>query len=139
MKIMIMKPEHYKDAMDLWYGAKGVGHSPDDTEENIKLYLKRNPKTSFVVFDGGKMVAAIMAGHDGYRGYIHHTAVLEAYRGKGVGKMLVKNALDAIRADGVNKVALVAFDTNKQGNLFWEKQGFTVREDLIYRNLRING
>lgn len=35
---------------------------------------------------------------------------------------------------GINKVALVVFDRNETGNAFWEKQGFTVRHDLIYRN-----
>ena len=32
------------------------------------------------------------------------------------------------------KVALVAFEKNVPGNAFWEKAGFTVREDLVYRN-----
>ncbi len=31
-------------------------------------------------------------------------------------------------------VALVVFDRNEIGNDFWEKMGFTVRNDLIYRN-----
>ena len=34
---------------------------------------------------------------------------------------------------GINKVALVVFDKNEKGNIFWEKQGFTIRDDLIYR------
>lgn len=34
----------------------------------------------------------------------------------------------------IHKVALVVFDRNDTGNMFWEKQGFTIREDLIYRN-----
>lgn len=32
----------------------------------------------------------------------------------------------------------MAFETNTGGNAFWEKMGFTVREDLVYRNRRIN-
>lgn len=35
---------------------------------------------------------------------------------------------------GINKVALVVFDRNETGNAFWERQGFTVRDDLVYRN-----
>lgn len=38
---------------------------------------------------------------------------------------------------GINKAALVVFDRNIDGNTFWEKQGFTVREDLVYRNKTI--
>lgn len=35
---------------------------------------------------------------------------------------------------GINKAALVVFEKNEAGNAFWEKRGFTVREDLVYRN-----
>lgn len=48
--------------------------------------------------------------------------------------MLVKAALDALKRFGISKVALVVFEKNGDGNAFWEKQGFTVRKDLIYRN-----
>jgi len=34
----------------------------------------------------------------------------------------------------IHKVALVAFEKNVSGNIFWDKVGFTVRDDLIYRN-----
>lgn len=35
-------------------------------------------------------------------------------------------------------VALVVFDRNDTGNAFWEKQGYTVRNDLVYRNKALN-
>ncbi len=38
---------------------------------------------------------------------------------------------------GINKVALVVFERNKIGNTFWENVRFTVRNDLIYRNLAL--
>ena len=44
------------------------------------------------------------------------------------------NAFDQI---GVTKTALVVFSKNGGGNAFWEKLGFTQREDLIYRNKAI--
>ena len=51
----------------------------------------------------------------------------------------MKVAVDAVKAEGINKVFLVVFKTNEKGNAFWEKQGFKIREDLYYRDLRING
>ena len=42
--------------------------------------------------------------------------------------------LDALKKEGINKVLLVAFKKNEGGNAFWESQGFTLREDLNYRN-----
>lgn len=138
MKIRIMQPDDYEKAMGLWNASVGVGISPDDSKENIKKYLLRNPLTSFVAVENNEVIGAIMAGHDGYRGFIHHTAVAEKYRHCGIGAELVKNALNAIKSEGINKVVMVVFKTNETGNLFWEKQGFTVREDLYYRNLRVS-
>ena len=43
-----------------------------------------------------------------------------------------------MEAEGIHKVALVAFEKNVSGNIFWEKMGFTVRDDLIYRNKNIH-
>ena len=106
----------------------------DDTFEGLDKYIKRNPTTSFVALDGDKVIGVIMAGHDGRRGFFHHVSVMKEYQGQGIGKQLVVNSMDALRKEGIRKVALVAFTDNDLGNGFWEKQGFTVREDLYYRN-----
>lgn len=79
-----------------------------------------------------------MSGHDGRRGFVHHTAVLLEYRNRGIAKVLVENALAALDAEGINKVALVAFEKNELGNGFWETIGFAQRKDLVYRNKSIH-
>lgn len=79
-----------------------------------------------------------MAGHDGRRGYIHHTAVLPEYRKQGIASRLVERVLFALDMEGVKKVALVAFSKNEIGNDFWERRGFVAREDLVYRNKNIH-
>ena len=138
LEIRVMKPEDYDAMIDLWTNSEGCGVGVDDTREYITKYLLRNPNTSFVAMDDGKMAGAIMAGHDVYRGFIHHTAVADAYRGKGVGSAMVQAALNALREEEIHKVVLVAFTHNDAGNAFWEKQGFGVRSDLFYRDCRIN-
>ena len=47
---------------------------------------------------------------------------------------LVERALSALRAEDISKVALLVFRYNEAGNAFWEKQGFSLREDVNYRN-----
>ncbi len=133
-----MTADDYDTVAELWKSSNGVGVSPDDSKEYISKYLQRNPNTSFVAVENGEIVGTILAGHDGYRGFIHHTAVATAHRGMGIGTKLANAAVDAIRNEGINKVVLIAFKTNTPGNSFWEKQGFKVREDLFYRDLRIN-
>lgn len=138
MLIRVMTADDYDSVAKLWTISNGVGVNPDDSKENISKYLQRNPNTSFVAVENGEIVGAILAGHDGYRGFIHHTAVLASHRGTGIGTKLVNTAVEAIKNERINKVVLVAFKTNTLGNSFWEKQGFAVREDLYYRDLRIN-
>ena len=135
MTIRILAPADYPALYDMWIHTPGMGlNDLDDSEEGITRYLRRNPATSFVAEEDGRLVGAIMAGHDGRRGYIHHTAVLPECRGQHIGSSLVRSALAALEQEGIHKVALVAFAGNETGNAFWERMGFTVRTDLTYRN-----
>ena len=82
MIFRVMEENDYQGVYDLWTNTPGMGlNTTDDSEEGYKKYLKRNPSTSFVALDGNKIAGVIMAGHDGRRGYIYHTAVLPEYRG----------------------------------------------------------
>lgn len=126
----------YDQLRELWLSTPGMGlNDLDDSREGIAKYIARNPRTSFVATEKGfDVIGAIMAGHDGRRGYIYHTCVRAEKQGQGIGRALVEAALDALKAEGIHKVALVVFDRNEQGNAFWEKLCFTTRDDLIYRN-----
>lgn len=139
MIIRTMKIEDYEGIYDLWTHTVGIGlNTTDDSKEGIAKYLLRNPNTCFVAEGNGIIAGVIMSGHDGRRGFIYHTTVKQEYRGQGIGKKLVDSALAALEAEDIHKVALVAFEKNISGNIFWEKMGFTVRDDLIYRNKSIH-
>lgn len=130
-----MMVRDYAAIHELWLSCKGIGlNDIDDSESGIVRFLERNPDTCFVADTDGKVIGAIMVGNDGRRGYIYHTAVHPLYRKQGVGSALVNSALNALGLIGISKVSLVVFENNIDGNVFWEKQGFTVRNDLIYRN-----
>ena len=139
INIRVMVISDYEEIYDVWINTPGMGlNSTDDSKEGIEKYLKRNPTTSFVAECDGKVVGVIMAGHDGRRGYLHHTAVLSAYRNQGIAKTLVEAAMKALEKEGIHKVALVAFKKNEIGNGFWEHLGFVEREDIVYRNKNIH-
>jgi putative acetyltransferase len=79
---------------------------------------------------GGRVVGAILAGHDGRRGYIHHLAVHPGRRRQGLGRRLVECALSALRAAGIQKVHIFIFNTNAAGIAFWKSVGWTPREEI---------
>ena len=109
----------------------------DDSKEGISRFLERNPNTSFVAIENEKLTGIILGGHDGRRGYIYHLSVNENYRKNGIGSELVKNCLESFKQEKISKVALLVFKYNEVGNLFWEKQGFILREDINYRNVAL--
>ena len=135
MQIVKMKISNYKDVYSLWVNTPGMGlNTVDDSKKGIGKYLKRNPKTCFIALESNKVIGVILSGHDGRRGFIHHTAVDCAYRNKGIGTALVNKALEALQKEGIHKVGFVVFKNNELGNKFWESIGFKKREDLVYRN-----
>lgn len=135
MQIRRMYPDDYEAVYALWMRCVGMGlNDVDDSAEGIRRFLVRNPNTCFVAAEKELLVGVIMTGNDGRRGYIYHTAVDPSCRRQGIGSRLVEAAMEALRAEGISKVALVAFARNADGNAFWERQGFTERTDLTYRN-----
>ena len=67
--IRVMTLEDYDEVYALWMGIHGFGiRSIDDSKEGVERFLKRNPTTSMVAVADGKIVGAILCGHDGRRG-----------------------------------------------------------------------
>lgn len=135
MNIRTMTGADYDAVYRLWLSCAGMGlNDLDDSKDGVERFLKRNPDTCFVAEMENQIVGVIIVGNDGRRGYIYHTAIHQTYRKQGIASALVEMAIDALKKCGIHKVALVVFDRNKNGNAFWEKIGFTVRNDLVYRN-----
>jgi putative acetyltransferase len=120
----------YDEVVALWRTTEGIGLSGSDEREPIRTYLERNPGMSFVALAGAHIVGAVLAGHDGRRGYFHHLAVRPPWRRHGIGRALVDAPLAPLASAGTPKCNLFLFDRNKAGRAFWEKHGWTARVDL---------
>ncbi|MEO2240014.1 GNAT family N-acetyltransferase [Dorea sp. YH-dor226] len=137
--IRVMTIEDYDRVRALWMKIKGFGiRSVDDSREGVERFLKRNPETSVVAEEDGKIVGAILCGHDGRRGCLYHVCVDEQYRMRGIGKAMVVFAMEALKREQINKVSLIAFTKNDIGNAFWKEIGWTGREDLNYYDFTLN-
>ena len=135
MNIREMVEEDYDQVYQLWLSCAGMGlNDLDDSKEGIARFLQRNPQTCLVAVENQTIIGAILVGSDGRRAYIYHTAVHPNYRRRGIARQLIETVLTVLDELKIHKVALVVFKRNTEGNRFWEKLGFSVREDLIYRN-----
>jgi len=141
MSIIIreMTMDDYDKVYDLWMSIQGFGiRTVDDSREGVERFLRRNPTTSVVAEQNGRIVGAILCGHDGRRACFYHVCVARDYRKHGIGHKMAVFCLKALQMEGINKVNLIAFKSNTGGNAFWRSVGWVQREDMNYYEFNLN-
>lgn len=139
MTIRAMTAADYDKVYGLWKKIKGFAmRSVDDSREGVERFLLRNPGISVVAEENGQVVGAILCGHDGRRGCMYHVCVDSHWRRQKIGTRMVVFAMEALRKEKISKISLIAFTENDIGNAFWNRIGWTKREDLNYYDFVLN-
>jgi ribosomal protein S18 acetylase RimI-like enzyme len=125
------RAEDYDEALSLWKRTPGMGLSAADERGPLASFLERNPGLSFAAWAGGGLVGTVLCGTDGRRGFLYHLAVDPAYRRRGLGSELASRSLAALRAAGIDKCHLFVLAGNGAGAAFWDRAGWTLREDIL--------
>ncbi len=129
-----MTPEDLPEVIRFWQEMEGIGLGESDSVPALTSYLQRNPELSFVARNEQRqIIGAVLCGHDGRRGYLHHLAVAKNYRKKGIGRALVEKCLSSLQALNILKCNLFLFSNNSSGEAFWRKMGWRGRRDLRLR------
>jgi len=124
--------EDYDAVLTLWKHTEGVGLNESDSRENVASYLQRNPGLSFVAqTDAGEIIGAVLGGHDGRRGYLHHLAVAREWRGQGLGRALVEACLTGLKREGITRCNIFVYAANEAGQAFWKHFGWQPRAELL--------
>ena len=114
----------YDAVVALWRSAEGVELAEGDARADIAAYLERNPGLSRVACAEGRIVGALLCGHDGRRGVLYHLAVAAERRGRGVGRRLVDECLAGLRRSGLRRAIILVASDNPSGRAFWRSRGF---------------
>ncbi len=122
--VRAFEPADLPAARALWATVPGVELAEGDAPEELARYLARNPECSTVAVVDGTLVAAVLAGHDGRRGLLYHLAVHPAHRGRGLGRAVVRRALETLRAAGLTRALLLVAADNPGGRAFWLREGW---------------
>ncbi len=125
-----MQATDYDEVVTLWKSCDGVTIDSSDSREAIEEYLLRNPGLSFVARDESTLVGAVLGGHDGRRGFLHHLAVAPEFRGRGTGRHLAERVLAALKQLGILKCHLFVHADNQAALAFWKTVGWTRRDDI---------
>ncbi|MGN6482858.1 MAG: GNAT family acetyltransferase [Thermomicrobiales bacterium] len=71
-----------------------------------------------------RIVASVLVGHDGHRGWLYYVAVSPDHQGEGLGAQIVEAGEDWLRERGVRKVQLMVRPTNTKVLAFYEHLGY---------------
>jgi ribosomal protein S18 acetylase RimI-like enzyme len=118
-------PDDYDAVFALWQNAgDGLGIGRSDTREEIAKKLQRDPDLFLVAEDDGKIIATVIGGYDGRRGLVYHLAVDRAYRGRGIGTMLMEEVERRLRAKGCLRAYLLVKRGNEAVVEFYRHRGW---------------
>lgn len=122
------KMRTYRDSdknsvIEVWHKC-GLIYPQNNPENDIQLKMEFQPDLFIVGETGGELIAAMMIGYDGHRGWINYLGVLPLYQKKGYGKEMVLFGLEKLKQLGCPKVNLQVRESNLSVIKFYEDIGF---------------
>ena len=115
----------------LWQ-ARNLTRPWNDPDSDIALCMSKPESTILVGESGSRIVASVMCGHDGHRGWLYYLAVEPSFQKSGYGRAMVKAAEDWLLARGVPKVMLMVRPENERVRAFYAALGYDLEERLIF-------
>jgi ribosomal protein S18 acetylase RimI-like enzyme len=119
------------DVVALWQ-ACGLTRPWNDPAADIALARKGSNAAVLTGRDNGLIVAAVLVGHDGHRGWVYYLAVDPDHRHNGYGRLMMGAAEDWLREHGLEKLQLLVRSDNSQVEDFYQSLGYSTQERVIY-------
>jgi putative acetyltransferase len=126
--LLPMTVADYDEVLALWNACEGVRAS--ETLEEFARILARNPGLCSVIRRNKELAAAVLACHDGRRGYLYHLGVAEKFRRHGLGRLVAEHSLARLKAEGISRCTIFVIRGNEAGEAFWKRIGWRERTDL---------
>ncbi len=121
-------PSDADSVIALWKTTLPSSQPWNEPKTVICRKLAVNDRLHFVGEQNGQVIATIMAGYDGVRGWIYALAVAERHRRRGVGRRMLEEAEKVLFARGCDKINLQVRATNSEVIEFYERCGYSVED-----------
>lgn len=131
MDIRRYRSDDQEGVISLWEQC-GLTRSWNDPRKDIARKLTVQPEMFLVGVLDGALVASIMAGYDGHRGWINYLAVSPACRGRGFGRALMDRAEELLLAMGCPKINLQVRASNAEVLAFYRAIGYAQDEVVSF-------
>jgi ribosomal protein S18 acetylase RimI-like enzyme len=119
------------DVVALWQTC-GLTRPWNDPATDIAFARKGSNATVLIGRDDSAIVATVLVGHDGHRGWVYYVAVDPNHRGKGYGRVIMHAAENWLRAAGIAKLQLLVRADNTSVKDFYQSLGYSEQERIIY-------
>ncbi|HLB27926.1 MAG TPA: GNAT family acetyltransferase, partial [Dehalococcoidales bacterium] len=103
---------------------------------DIERKLKVNPELFLVGAIGGKLIATVMGGYDGHRGWVYYLGVDPARQGKGLGRQMMEAIEKKLLEMGCPKINLQVREDNTVVVGFYKNIGYAT-EDRVNMGRRL--
>jgi ribosomal protein S18 acetylase RimI-like enzyme len=114
----------------------GLTRPWNDPHEDIRRKLQVQPELFIVGVEDGRVIATVMAGYDGHRGWINYLGVSPRRRRAGLGRRIMEEAQRRLAALGCPKINLQVRTSNSEALAFYQRLGFTV-DDVVSLGKRL--
>jgi ribosomal protein S18 acetylase RimI-like enzyme len=135
MQIRPFQPSDQEAVVALWEECELV-RAWNDPRKDIRRKLTVRPDLFLVGVVDGRIVAAIMAGYEGHRGWLNYLAVALDCRRQGLGRAMVAEAERRLLAAGCPKINLQVRSSNQAVIEFYRRIGYGM-DDVVSMGKRL--
>lgn len=122
----LIGPSDYDRLIALWEAA-GLSYKPKgrDSRQAFTRQLASGCQTAIAVEDdAGELVGAVLATHDGRKGWINRLAVRPEYRRQGIATSLIRAAENTLREQGIEIFSALIEPGNEASLALFEAAGY---------------
>ncbi|MET0220903.1 MAG: GNAT family acetyltransferase [Tardiphaga sp.] len=131
MKVASLTPTDIAGVINLWRRC-GLVRPWNDPEADIALAQRDGNADVLIGRDGEAIVASVLVGHDGHRGWVYYVSVDPDHQRKDFGRAIMTAAEDWLRARGIEKLQLLVRGDNVPVKAFYESIGFGEQDRIVY-------
>jgi ribosomal protein S18 acetylase RimI-like enzyme len=129
MQIRLFRLADEPAVIALWNEC-GLTRPWNDPHKDVARKLTVQPELFLVGMTGGAVMASVMAGYEGHRGWMNYLAVAPRFRGRGLGRALVEHVERLLLERGCPKVNLQVRATNLEAVAFYRRLGYAQDESI---------
>ncbi len=107
-----------------------------DSRAQFAAQFANGTQTVLGVRDDERLIAVVVATHDGRKGWINRLAVHPNFRRRGLGAFLITAAERALREQGIQVIAVLIEDWNQPSLALFEDAGYVLNRDIHYLTKR---